>query len=382
MQKKIWEIHTLFHCPIVGVCLTMSDQRQILRKSGFKTKHMQEHDIHVTLIEHARKETTVAKRLEKVLNRQYRQEIAQWEGLTAEIWPSLFDAHFNAQTAGALLWFTAAYVELSQEQIYSIYGKMHMLLYSQFQAQQSLLRRCDRLETKHDDVNKKCHDMRRQLRGEQKLRQTLESQQTRKEKQIQTLLTENEMLKQRPEFEELQVQNNLLEERLQRIEGKLQTRTVAVNELKEERNQLKQQIHEQQSLLQGMEHELKKIFDQFRCAESQAALHCPNYALCERRILIVGGMTKLRAFYETLVTQMGGEFEYHDGYKYDGDEALSHLVDRSDVVLCPVDVNSHSACLNVKKFCKKMNKPYYMLHSSSISTIHNTLREVANSGQA
>jgi hypothetical protein len=92
------------------------------------------------------------------------------------------------------------------------------------------------------------------------------------------------------------------------------------------------------------------------------------------------GMTKLRLFYGQLVTKMGGQFEYHDGYKYNGPETLSRLVDRSDVVICPVDVNSHSACLHVKKWCKKLNKPYYMLRSSSISTIHQTLTEVAAMG--
>ncbi|HEC36184.1 MAG TPA: DUF2325 domain-containing protein, partial [Anaerolineae bacterium] len=42
-------------------------------------------------------------------------------------------------------------------------------------------------------------------------------------------------------------------------------------------------------------------------------------------------------------------------------------------------VNSHRACLSVKKICKKWEKPYYMLPSSSVSSISRALTDVAES---
>jgi hypothetical protein len=47
-------------------------------------------------------------------------------------------------------------------------------------------------------------------------------------------------------------------------------------------------------------------------------------------------------------------------------------------VLCPVDVNSHAACLSVKKHSKKLGKPYYMLDGSSTSAIYKKLQEIAS----
>jgi hypothetical protein len=51
------------------------------------------------------------------------------------------------------------------------------------------------------------------------------------------------------------------------------------------------------------------------------------------------------------------------------------MVGWADVVLCPVDVNSHNACRGVKRACKKMSKPYHMLPSSGVSSVARTLTE-------
>ncbi|MBW1745825.1 MAG: DUF2325 domain-containing protein, partial [Deltaproteobacteria bacterium] len=56
---------------------------------------------------------------------------------------------------------------------------------------------------------------------------------------------------------------------------------------------------------------------------------------------------------------------------------LEGLVRRSDMVLCPVNCNSHNACLNVKKLCKKYCKRVQMLPSSSLSSISQALSKSA-----
>ncbi|MCD4805265.1 MAG: DUF2325 domain-containing protein [Desulfobacterales bacterium] len=53
---------------------------------------------------------------------------------------------------------------------------------------------------------------------------------------------------------------------------------------------------------------------------------------------------------------------------------MEGLVRRSDMVLCPVNCNSHNACLCVKKLCKKYCKPVQMLPSSSSSSISQALK--------
>jgi phosphoheptose isomerase len=102
-------------------------------------------------------------------------------------------------------------------------------------------------------------------------------------------------------------------------------------------------------------------------------INCPAYALCKKRVLIVGGITKLASLYQQVVEKNGGTFEYHDGYMKSGSRKLQSRLRRADVVLCPVNCNSHAACFLVKKLAKKYKKRLHMLPSASLSTIARAL---------
>nr|WP_315990669.1 DUF2325 domain-containing protein [Desulforamulus aquiferis] len=86
------------------------------------------------------------------------------------------------------------------------------------------------------------------------------------------------------------------------------------------------------------------------------------------------GHNKIKSAYKDLIEQKGGEFDYLDGYMKGGERVLDNKIKRSDLVLCPVDCNSHNACVSVKKLCKKHGKPFKMLTSSSITGITEAIR--------
>jgi len=48
-------------------------------------------------------------------------------------------------------------------------------------------------------------------------------------------------------------------------------------------------------------------------------------------------------------------------------------VKRSDLVICPVNCNSHNACLKVKKLCNQYDKELKILSSSSLSAVSHAL---------
>ena len=52
-----------------------------------------------------------------------------------------------------------------------------------------------------------------------------------------------------------------------------------------------------------------------------------------------------------------------------GVQHLDQQVGRCDMVLCPVNCNSHGAAGHVKKLCQKYNKPIKILQSASVSAI-------------
>ncbi len=69
----------------------------------------------------------------------------------------------------------------------------------------------------------------------------------------------------------------------------------------------------------------------------------------------------------------GGEFHYHDGYMKNANAGLEAKVKRCDLVLCPVNCNSHTACRKVKQLCSRYNKPLKILSSTSLSAVTQAL---------
>jgi tRNA U34 5-carboxymethylaminomethyl modifying GTPase MnmE/TrmE len=101
--------------------------------------------------------------------------------------------------------------------------------------------------------------------------------------------------------------------------------------------------------------------------------------LSGRCILIVGGLFKMETLYRHLIEENGGIFEYHDGEMNAGIKKLENQVRRADLVLCPLNYNSHAASSVTKRLCKKYQKPLRMLANSSLSTISLTLSSLQNS---
>ena len=53
---------------------------------------------------------------------------------------------------------------------------------------------------------------------------------------------------------------------------------------------------------------------------------------------------------------------------------MKAVLKRADMVICPVNCNSHAACSIVKNLGKKHNKPVHMLASSSLSAVSQVIR--------
>jgi hypothetical protein len=77
----------------------------------------------------------------------------------------------------------------------------------------------------------------------------------------------------------------------------------------------------------------------------------------------------MESLYRELIEGSNGVFEYHDGYVKKGARDIESRLKRADMVLCPVNCNSHAACSIVKNLGKKHNKTVHILANSSLSTV-------------
>lgn len=108
---------------------------------------------------------------------------------------------------------------------------------------------------------------------------------------------------------------------------------------------------------------------------AQCTSNCPNFNLCEKRIFIIGGVERMEALYRDLVEKNGGFLDYHSGSMQGGTKKIEKCLQRADVIICPINCNSHGACVKVKNLAKKFDKNFHMLPTGSLSMIKRLLQE-------
>ena len=100
------------------------------------------------------------------------------------------------------------------------------------------------------------------------------------------------------------------------------------------------------------------------------------------RVAYVGGVEPLEPSYKEMAESFGCLFCYHCGHCEGGKRMMELLVEKNDVVFCPVDINSHYACRLVKEACKLRDKPCHFLRSSGLSALKRGLSKLGTDGSA
>jgi hypothetical protein len=141
-------------------------------------------------------------------------------------------------------------------------------------------------------------------------------------------------------------------------------------ELEAENARLKDEID---GVLEELRHYEKKLHD-IQLPVPQAA--CP-YAdrLTGKKITLVGGVESLECHYREIIESLGGRFRRHDGVCNGGEQALEDCILGSDLVVCPVEVNSHGAAKSVKKICKACGVRCCFPRSASITALRKAVQE-------
>lgn len=102
---------------------------------------------------------------------------------------------------------------------------------------------------------------------------------------------------------------------------------------------------------------------------------CSQFDLCQKRVFIVGGVERMERLYREIVEGNGGFLDYHSGSMQGGIKRLEKCLYRADLIICPLNCNSHGACIRVKNMAKKFGKELYLLPTGSVSSIRRVLQE-------
>ena len=375
--KAIWEIDPHYRCPLIGASLNEEDHKRMLKKAGFKIKGMKLHQIHAVIMRHLGEKNRVSSKVDNFLKQKFRDFTDACSNLQESEFEKRWNQAVQEGDFAGLIYIASARRDLSDDLLNEIFGDLHMMshtgvhelstvkrdLKNQKEQNQQLSQKVKQHQSLNRDLTKENDLLKRKI---QELENTLaESADVQKERVVEVVVNEEEV-------NDRSSQKYLnLKEHHDQIKIDLQKANTEIDILTDQLNETKA-LNEH---LQGDIEDLISHFSKITEKELEADINdlANRTDLESKRVLIVGGMTKIKHLYQHMIEANGGKFEYHDGRVKNGNQTLDAKVNRSDIIICPVNCNSHNACNRVKKLCQKYNKPLKMLSNASVSTISTAL---------
>ncbi len=385
----IWEIETHFKCPVIGAVLSVEKHQQILKKCGYNVLNIKPYEYHQLLMSRLSEENNVSIKVNNYLRSKARKYmLAVHEKSESEI-RKLWKEQSRSGNVGPLMYAIVSYEDTDIELLQDVYGEVHMQAHANMTqvydirkklatADESIQREINKSGQKKEEIKKLAQTYKTILKHNQKLEHKnleLKRQLCKIESKINpshSLADDNDRL--REELQQMKTQLYGKDEKIRIKEREKRSLQIEVFSLKQEKTMLEEQM---QALIEGlniMDPSESSNHSSGNCSgENCTEEKCAQYQICAERIFIIGGITKMKPYYRDIVEKAGGKFDYHDGYLKNSNANLEARVKRSDLVICPVNCNSHNACLKVKKLCNQHNKQLKILSSSSLSAITHAL---------
>ncbi len=358
-RRKLWEIPSHLHCSVIGTCLSMDDLRKLTRKGGMRiSDDATDYCVHSYFVREAGTESKLARLLHKMLDDKHAVDIRRFSAVASDaaaieaLWEKAMD---NGRVAGAY-WAVLSLRCAPSELVTSVYGQVHMLSHVLGGYNRNAIQRLATAEkqvaelTRHRDAA---------------LSAKLELERA-KEKRICEL--ESELCRLRasgPAIASVVVDSRetvRLKTRLARAEQR-------VSAERERRRAAEARLEQLQLLDMDVPAERPNPG-----AETPAPAQRPVVDVAGQCVLYVGGRQALVPHIRSAIERRQGRLLHHDGGLEQAPKILETLVTQADMVFCPLDCISHSACLRVKRLCQRLDKPFMVLRTSGASSLVRALR--------
>ncbi len=388
----IWEIETHFRCPVIGAVLSVEKHRQILKKCGYNVKEMKPYEYHQQVMSKLFEENNVSIKVNNYLRSKARKYMVAVQGKSEAEVRTLWKEQSLIGNVGPLMYALVSFEDSSAELIHEVYGEVHM------QAHANMTQIYDirqKLATADEII---LREKKKAARKREEIKQLVETQKTNLEK-IGCLEKENREQRKTIHISATHPDSDqgakkaitLLEQAVIELESMLKLKDEKIRVTEREKRALQIEVFSVQREKELFENQMQALidaFDTFSIQDSSEHLDCSpgncssedclrekcaRYQLCAKRVFMIGGMTKMKPYYKGIVEKAGGRFDYHDGYLKSTAANLEARVKRSDLVICPVNCNSHNACIKVKKLCNLHNTQLKILSSSSLTAITHAL---------
>jgi hypothetical protein len=379
-RRRLWELDTHAHCPVVGVCLPMRTLRKLAEKLIQGPANGDDYELHSGAVLECKQRSRLAEVVQRELDERYAIAVrlsarAKTTEALAEQWREAFT---GGDVAGAL-WATLTHPRCDAALTEQVLHEVHMLQHQVGAANRADLRRLGELADENAALS-------RELAAVQQRGLHSSAEQGRRIEQQQAQL--------------VQLRADLLgrDTLMAALRDEMQALEAAVPGLKA-RSELARQVEWQQQRLQELERALAQsqqaLERETRRADTAAqalqeararldaasdadaapdAAALAPLALGERSVLCVGGRVASVPVYRQTIERVGGRFLHHDGGGEDSVSQLDASLAAADLVICQTGCISHDAYWRVKSHCKRTGKRCVFVENPSGASLQRALQ--------
>lgn len=382
-RKQLWEIDTQLLCSVCGTCLSMEEQRRLLRKLDLKEKDCSDYEIHSLMVRYGDFLNKISYQVNKLLNQKYQYYIARYAGLSEEEYRGVWEEHYARGDVCGLYWVAVTHRGLAQSFVQKVFSEIHMLSHLNGGDNRKEKAERGRLEEENRKLREKLLCVKK-LRKEQDL-ELAASNKSLKQLENKLINLEKSVVSEKDarakavpgETPPSQRFKEEIDERRRELEQSFRL----IQDLSRDKDDLSRELAYQQKVNQQLYEEFQRMLKELSEMPPVCQKTAREVNQCRLRILMVGGVTRLSSICQEMVESLGYEFTYHDGYMNTGANKLKSLIQNVDMVLCSTDCNSHGACQSVKKICKRLNKDCCFLNNTSLSSIFRVVKGINAANQ-
>jgi hypothetical protein len=376
-QRKVWELQHQTICKVVGMAFDLGELKKLARKFGIsQTDPLMDHEfaLHSTAVHLCGSDNKVARHIQKLIESKFLRYSRRLAALDArELIESVTEGKGNADIPlWAVLWNLATRESEDRASVETaLFGFIHMLehrLVRDFW--KSAAAKTQERAEESKAVEELTRLKRRMLDAQAEL--------DRREKLIEQLRLQLADAKNSPP-------TNGEPERPpvwvgpQRIDqgDKIARLQLLLDEARSRNQDLEEECARLRTDMDVLARDTcRKFCEEFPENDQADPLSCPcRDFLKQKHVAMVGGIDSLESHYRQLVEHLGGTFQRHHGDCRAGECLILDCVRRADLVVCPVEVNSHNAVKSVKKLCKKYGVPCCFPRTAGLSGFRTAIEE-------
>lgn len=384
-RRRLWELGSHAHCPVIGVCLPLAAIRRLARKVLGGEPVADDYEVHCGMVADCKLRTSMAEAVQRDLDRRFllplrRAAAAKTEADLTAWW----DAQRASTDLPGALWATLTHPRCTTALEHQVLGQVHMIQHQVGMATRVELSRFEGLIDENAVLARALANAQRrsaqQAREHAERAEALAAEVVRCRGQAMAAQSAAEMLQE--DLQGLRESIPDLDSRLALVERQARQGERIV--------ELQRSLHQARTEIERLRGTRDTTLPQPAATgvpatshgepESQPANHdAATTALAQRAVLCVGGRTASVPVYRRLIESRGARFLHHDGGEENSAGQLESTLAAADLVICQAGCVSHNAYWRVKDHCRRTGKRCVFIETPSASSLQRALTDIGSS---